>query len=162
MFSSTTVSLLLVAVVFVSHTHSNPISDDECQAQFYPNDECGGSISTPIQCVSKKLNLADTEISSCTSVGLFWSYPTNNFTLTIETPFTKAQQAYKLEIDNEQLRASVLHVYRIVDGQETEITTDDKKLIQNSDKNFQVVLKLQSFPAIFSYGVFINYKVTAL
>ncbi|CAF0787221.1 unnamed protein product [Adineta ricciae] len=144
MFSSTTVSLLLVAMIFVSHTHSNPVSDDECQAQFYPNDECRGSIAAPIQCVSKKLNLADTEISSCTSVGLFWSYPTNNFTLIIETPFTKAQQAYKLEIDNELLRASVFHFYRIVDGQETEITTDDKKLIQNSDENFQTVYSRRS------------------
>ncbi|UJR18727.1 hypothetical protein I4U23_005634 [Adineta vaga] len=165
MFYSMTISFLLAILISIAHVHSIPVSTgiaDSCDVDFSSSGSCTGTISISRECQTAKLNLATTDISTCTSVGLFWSYPTNNLTLTIGTPFTKKQQAYQIEIDNKQFRGNIFHVYRIVNGQEIEVTTTDEKLVLNSDADFQIVLKLQGLPTTLSYGVFINYKVVKM
>jgi hypothetical protein len=49
------------------------------------------------------------------------------------------------------------HVYRVFNNEETEITTQDAKLIQYSDSNYQVILKFQGPSHLSLYGVNINY-----
>jgi hypothetical protein len=80
-------------------------------------------------------------------------------TAIIDTPFTEKKQAYKLFIENEQLQPYISHVYRILDGRETEVTTTNKTLIQYSDANYQVILKFEGPPTLYYYGVFINYYI---
>ncbi|CAF1402044.1 unnamed protein product [Adineta ricciae] len=88
----------------------------------------------------------DSNVTKCATVSVMWYYPRDNLTLTIETCFTKKQRPYGIEIDNDELLKGIPHVYRILGGQETEITTTAKSIIQKSDNNFQVVLKLQGPP----------------
>ncbi|CAF1434538.1 unnamed protein product [Adineta ricciae] len=101
----------------------------------------------------------DSNVTKCATVSVMWYYPRDNLTLTIETSFTKKQRPYGIEIDNDELLKGIPHVYRILDGQETEITTTVKSIIQKSDNNFQVVLKLQGPPKLVALHADINYKV---
>jgi hypothetical protein len=80
----------------------------------------------------------------------------------IETPFTQKKQAYTIYFDNKSMNEAASHVYRVFHGQETEVTTTDSKLIQYSDANYQVILKLQAPSQMSLYGVFINYEVSAM
>jgi len=119
-----------------------------------------GGVSFPNDCNSKILNLANTELAkSSTSVGLFWSYPVNTMTLIIETPFTQKREPYAISIDNEELKQAISHVYRVLNNQETEITTSDDKLVQKSDSNYQIILKFQGPPEMRYYGVRISYDI---
>ncbi|UJR20007.1 hypothetical protein I4U23_023141 [Adineta vaga] len=156
MFHPMTISVFFVTLIIISHVYS---IEDSCGAGFNLYSGCSGTITTSRDCKTSKLNLGNTTITTCNPVGLFWSYPTDNLTLTIETLFTKEHRAYKIVIDNKQLSGAISHVYRIINGKETEVTTTDEKLFQTSDTNYQVILKLQGPPTIYYYGVFIDYQV---
>ncbi|CAF2510894.1 unnamed protein product [Rotaria sp. Silwood2] len=121
--------------------------------------ECSATISVHTDCKSSTVDLTDTEIAnSCTTGSFFWSYPTNNLTIIIKTPFTKKQEAFKIDIDNQQLMQYVLHVYRVFDDKELEVTTTADRLIQDSS-NYEIALKFEGPPNLMYYGVFINYNV---
>ncbi len=53
---------------------------------------------------------------------------------------------------------AVSHVYRVFNDQEDEITTKEKTLKQDSDKNYQIRLKFQGPTHLSRYGVNIDYK----
>lgn len=166
MSSINMVFLLLLTVAIISFIEAVPITENiisTCDADYDEYRLCSQSISSPAGCKETKFNLSNTNTSkTCTSVNLFWNYPVDNLTTIIETPFTQKKQAYKLYIDNEQLTPYISHVYRILNGKETEVTTTDKILIQHSDANYQVILKFQGPPTLYYYGVFINYNITVV
>ena len=153
---------LPVIIVILSIIKAAPATQHtvrSCKAR-YTEYECSLSISSPslLNCKETQFNLIETETSKvCTSAQLFWNYPVNNLTITITTPFTSKKQAYTVSIDNEELQVAVFHVYRILNGQETEVTTNDTTLVQDSDANYQVILKFQGPPTLTYYGVFIRY-----
>ena len=110
---------------------------------------------------SHVFSLADTELAkSKKSVEIFWSYPMNTLTLTIETPFTHQGRPYSISLDNKGLSASIKHLYRLLDGQETEIPINDERIVEESDSNYQVILKFQAPSEMSTYGVFIKYGIS--
>jgi hypothetical protein len=48
----------------------------------------------------------------------------------IETPFTKTRRPFMIELDNRRMMNVILHVYRLINGRETEITTKENKIKQ--------------------------------
>jgi len=160
-----TAFLLLMTVTVISLVCGASVTNgniDSCDDRFYSAGQCSGIIESNGTCQESKLNLGNTNISTCTSVELFWTYPIDNLTITIETPFTQKQQAYTIYINNEKLQGAIPHIFRVFNGQETEVTTTDKRLIQYSDVNYQVILKFQAPPKLTYFGVFINYEVTKM
>ncbi|CAF3280909.1 unnamed protein product [Rotaria socialis] len=158
------VFVLLVSVIVRPVVLGVPVRDNDvhesCEAQFWSNDLCSGTVSVRGDCKTATLNFAHTNMSEiCTSINFFWSYPIGNLTIIIETPFTIKQQNYMVQFDNDHMMGAISNVYRLIDGKETEVTTTASKLIQYADSNYQVVLKLQGPPNLFYYGVFIDYEV---
>ncbi|CAF1170087.1 unnamed protein product [Didymodactylos carnosus] len=82
----------------------------------------------------------------------------NNLTVTIGTHYTQQRKPFTLYLDN-RLGEYIQHIYRVHDGQETEITSKDETIIQYSDTNYQVILKLQEAETIGPYVAFVNYRV---
>ncbi|CAF3997688.1 unnamed protein product, partial [Rotaria sp. Silwood1] len=91
-----------------------------------------------------------------------WAYPMNNFTIIIEAPFTQQLQSYSIAIDNALIKESDIRVYRILDGREIEVKSTGDVIVQNSDSNYQVILKFQAPSTIGLYVLPFNYKVTKL
>ena len=147
-----TTSLATTVPTTITPVHS-------CDAKRGGYTQCSAPISSPAGCKETKLDLTNTNTSkACTSVSLFWGYPIGNLTTIFATPFTQKKQAYNLHIDNEKLKSSIFHVYRLQNGQEKEVTTTAKTLIQHSDDNYQVILKFSGPRSLLTYGVFINYN----
>ncbi len=145
-------------LLFASTVHARTITDDSCETHINKLDTCWAIVSFSGDCYSSNVNLTNTEYAKCISNIFFWSYPLNNMTLIIETEFTQQHQSYTIHLDNEQLMSTVTNVYRILNNQEKEITTKDKILIQNSDSNYQIILKFQGPTHLGRYGVNIDYK----
>ncbi|CAF3571103.1 unnamed protein product [Rotaria sp. Silwood1] len=109
---------------------------------------------------SRVLNLANTELAQTPdSIEIFWSYPTGTMTLIIETPYTKQHQPYTISLHAEHLKPSIEHIYRLLDGKQTEIPMNDTNIVQKSDSNYQVILQLQGSPQMKTYGVYIKYDI---
>ncbi len=102
-------------------------------------DPCWRIVSITGFCKSSTLNLSNTSIARCSVIHLSW--------------------AYAIYIDNDGMMGPVEHIYRLINDQEIEITTTDSKLIQYSDSNYQVILKLQNPSKFIYYDVFIDYQV---
>jgi hypothetical protein len=159
--------VLLLTVIAEPIVLGVPVTDNDihesCEAQLSPHADpyqCSGTVSVRLDCKISTLNLTHTNMSErCNSIDLFWSYPVDNLTMIIETPFSKKQQAYTIELNNERIMGAISHVYRLIDGKEIEVTTKESKLIQHSDSKYQVILKLQGPPKLTYYGVFIDYDV---
>ncbi|CAF3563621.1 unnamed protein product [Rotaria sp. Silwood1] len=134
---------------------------NESEGLFFDISEPGrATVSFPNNTEQKTLNLAGTDLAkSCSSVNIFWSYPTGLLTLIIETAYTEKQQLYAIHIDNGHLSASISDVYQVIDDEEIKVTTTDKKIILNSDSNYQVIVKFQGPPEMKTYGVSINYDI---
>jgi hypothetical protein len=115
-------------------------------------------ISFSGDCRSTNVSLSNTEYANCTADRLFWSYPLYNMTLTIETLFTRQHQPFTIALDNVKLSTAISNVYRIINNQETDVTTHDKTLIQHSDSNYQIILKFQGPTRLTRYGINIEYK----
>ncbi|CAF5015194.1 unnamed protein product, partial [Rotaria sp. Silwood1] len=63
-----------------------------------------------------------------------------------ETPFTQERQPYAIRLNNEQLKQFKdydVRIYRILNGQETQLISSDQVIVQNSDSNYQIILKFQ-------------------
>ena len=142
--------------------NSDASSDSSCQSHVDKLDSCQAVISFSGDCLSPKIDLSSTEFSQCEAVKFFWSYPLNNMTLVIETPFTRSHQRFLMRLDNQQLTGAVSHVYRIFNNQETDVTTRDDTLIQYSDPNYQIILKFQGPTRLSRYGVDIDYRTEAM
>lgn len=80
-------------------------------------------------------------------------------TLVLDSPFTGSQQKYQMSFDNQQIMSAVSHVYRIIDGEEIDVTTTEPKLIQTSDDNYQIILKFEGPTSLTRYGLNIVYDV---
>ncbi len=101
--------VLLVTLVVEPIALGIPVTDngidESCEAELWENGEpyqCSAVVTVRGGCEAGTLHLGRSNVSKiCTSVGLFWSYPMNNLTMFIETPFTEKQQAYTIEFDND-------------------------------------------------------------
>lgn len=153
-------SFLVLSLVLI--VHSRTITDDSCEKHIDKLDTCMATISTSGNCESFKVSLSDTEYSSCITNSFFWSYPLNNLTLIIETPFTFKKEPYSISLNNEQLSGAISNVYRIINNEEKEITTHDKVFTQHSDSNYQIILKFQGPTHLSRYGVNIDYKTVQI
>ncbi|CAF0874109.1 unnamed protein product [Rotaria sp. Silwood1] len=151
---SSIILLLFTSVLIVENSVTN-----SCQAQVDKLDTCMAVVQFSGDCNSGIVNLTNTDYAKCNTTSFFWSYPRYNLTLMIETPFTKKHQPYTIYLDNEQVMSAVSHVYRVFNNQETDVTTKDRTLIQYSDSNYQIILKLQGPDRLQRYGVNINYDV---
>ncbi|CAF1434492.1 unnamed protein product [Adineta steineri] len=157
---------MLVAVMVAAIVQGVPVTDnhmrESCEAHFYSYgaDPCDGTVSVRGGCKSSTLNFAHTNTSkTCTSVKFFWSYPVDNLTMIIETPFTEKQQQYSIKFNVDRTMGAITNVFRIFGREEILITPAESKLIQPSDSNYQIILKLQGPSKLTSYGVFIDYEV---
>lgn len=147
--------LIISFCLLITFIQANPIVDQSCEVHASEPSDCYTNVWVPNTCHSATLDLTKSEFTkSCNNVTLFWSYPVDNLTITFgnghNTPFTMA-------IPTEYLLAALPHIYRIIDGRETEVTTTKPELIQTSDSNNHIILKFQGPPALYFYGVFINY-----
>lgn len=87
-----------------------------------------------------------------------WSFPYNNLTLVIETKHTPLREPFFINIENSEMKEFPFRIYRIQGTSETEIKSVTNTILQNSDQNFQVILKIQAssthfffeFPFIYS------------
>lgn len=156
-------SFIVVWIVLISLglIQAAPTDQATCIAQLLtPSSSCWNSIIVPRQCQSATINLGNNDLTPCSAVGLMWSYPTNNLTITIETSFTKQSQAYAISIDNGQIKDYTIRMYRILNDKEVEIKSIDDRIVLTSDANYQIILKLQGPPSIFYYGFPLSYNVT--
>ncbi|CAF1006880.1 unnamed protein product [Rotaria sordida] len=137
--------------------------DESCEATVLDSsDPCWSSIVVPRSCESATFNLGTMRFKLCTKVGFMWSYPLHNLTVTIETPFTQKRQPYAINIDNSLIKDYSIRIYRIIDGHETEVKSMDDVIVQDSDSNYQIILKFQGPSTIYYYGFPFNYNVTEL
>ncbi|CAF0909576.1 unnamed protein product [Rotaria sp. Silwood1] len=137
--------LVLIAAGLI---HSVRIKQESCTVKILDSSlPCWSGITSPRTCKSAILNLGDTKYKSCTTVGLgWWSDSTNSLTINIETPFTQERQPYAIRLNNEQLKQFKdydVRIYRILNGQETQLISSDQVIVQNSDSNYQIILKFQ-------------------
>lgn len=138
-----------------------PTVNDSCEVQIYnTGSPCAGLINVPRTCQSATADLATTTYKSCDAVDITWAYPIDNLTIIVETPFTQRQQSYAIHIDNRYFKEYPLPIYRIIDGHETEIKTTDDTIVQKSDSNYQVIMKLQAETTISYYISIFRYNVT--
>lgn len=146
-------SFVLSFLVFsvVATVYSTPVIDIDikgsCNADMDNYPPCAAVVGAPAGCSSTIVNLTNTIFSKCSTSCFIWLQPdNNNMTFIIETPFTQARQAYNISLANSILMEVVLHVYRILNNRETEVTTHGGTLVQVSDSNYQVILKFQGPP----------------
>ncbi|CAF1532468.1 unnamed protein product [Rotaria sordida] len=106
------------------------------------------------------LNLVHTELAqSPDSVQLFWSYPTKIMSSITERPFTEQRRPYTVSLHAESLRRPIKNVYRVLNGQQTEIPISNGNIIQQSNSDYQVILQFQAPPNITTYGTYIKYDI---
>ncbi|CAF3670398.1 unnamed protein product [Rotaria socialis] len=149
------VSFIVLLVITVARAAS--AQDRQCDMQAYRDSDCVATISFPYSCPSASVDLTNLDfLKSCTSVNLRWAYPANNLTLIIGT---HQHQAFTISINNDRLMNFVSHVFRIIDDKETEVTTKDHKLIENSDSHYQIKLKLHVPPELMPYLGFVDYNI---
>lgn len=154
-----TVSFLVLLSIGLIHT--TPIVEESCEAELYNRTApCNGLIWVTKPCKEATAHLATTSFKSCDVVALIWAYPINNLTVIIETPFTQQHQPYAIHINNKQIRSSDFSLYRILNGHETKIKSIEDIIVQQSDSNYQVILKVQAETIESLYILPINYNVT--
>lgn len=155
-------SIVFFSILFVTVT-GNPIVfgvQDACEVQFRTYDTCSGTLTVKPECKSSMLNLTDSFTSQLCETTLFvWSYPSNNLTIIIETPFTKKHEKYAISLYNDRIIGVIPHVYRIIDGKEIDVTSKEQKLTQYSDSNYQIILKFQAPPSLTVKGADLAYDV---
>jgi hypothetical protein len=154
---STILFLVLLSIGFIQ---AIPAVDESCKVQIYNwEGPCAGLIIVPKTCTSATADLSTTKFESCDRVDLTWSYPMNNLTIIVETPYTKQHQPYTINIDNINFKLYPLPIYRIEDGHERQIKTTADVIVEKSDSNYQVIMKLQAESTIGYYLSFFRYNV---
>jgi len=154
-------TITFLVLLSVGHIQAIPIADESCDVQIYHQPTpCDGSLVVPYSCESATANLTGTRFESCDTIHFTWAYPLNNLTIIIATTYTQQRQPYAINIDNGFFKVYPLPIYRILDGQETEITTTDDVIVQKSDSNYEVILKFQAQTTVSYYISHIYYNVT--
>ena len=154
-------TLTVFVLLSIAFVQAIPVKNELCQAQVFDNPgSCQSTIRMPQSCNSSTLNLEGTQFASCTDVRLSWNYPVNNLTIIMKTPFTLRNQPYAVHIDTYYMGG--IRLYRIRDGKETEVKSTDNAIVQLSDSNHEVILKLQAASTLSLYVLFFNYKVTKI
>jgi hypothetical protein len=154
-------TITFLVVLSISFIQVIPITSESCKAQILDSSNpCSSSVIVSRSCDTATLNLGETRFKTCTEVRLFWSYPMNNLTVTVETPFTQQHQPYTINIDNRLIKDYSVGIYRILNGQEIHVKSVDDVIVQNSDSNYQIILKFQAEKTITYYGFPFMYKVT--
>lgn len=156
---------VVLLVILVGGTHwFNPIAgstNNSCVPDLFQFSRCHPTVSFDFDCRTSTFNLAQhRNISSCSSVNIFWSYPMNNLTVIIQTQWTQKHRPYTIHVRANYLKPQILHLYRINQGIEKEIKIRGKVIKEKSDKNYEVILKFQAPKTLQFYGVFIEYNVT--
>ncbi|CAF0889971.1 unnamed protein product [Adineta steineri] len=150
-------TMLFIVLLVITVARAAPVQDETCDVQAYRQSHCTASVFVQHGCTSATVDLIHTDfLQSCSSVRLNWAYAANNLTLIIGR---QEHQAFTVTINNDQLIETVSHIYRIIGNQETEVTTKDHKLVQKSDSNGQIKLKLEVPPELMPYVVFVNYDI---
>lgn len=121
---------------------------------------CGGLIYVHSTCNESTANLDPTSLKSCDAVDLTWAYPMKILTITIETPYTQQHQPYTVSIDNTRFQSPTFQLYRMLNGHETLIKSPDNVVVEKSDSNYQVILKVQAPFSISLYLMKFGYKIT--
>ncbi|CAF1123352.1 unnamed protein product [Rotaria sordida] len=123
-----------------------------------PDFPCDGYLSTDSRCNNSFLNIANTPFCVCSNVSLFWNYPMQNLTITIEAAnYAKLKQPYTVSL-NDAFNFPVYRVYP--NGKEVLISRRTATPVaQRSDENYQVVLKFQGPKRLTFYGASIEYQV---
>ncbi len=135
------------------------IKDESCEAQIIPwGGPCSGAIVVSRLCQSGTFHLEKTPFKPCDALSFMWSYPINNLTAVIETPFTQQHQSYSINLNNG--KDYDIRKYVIVNGEEIEIKSSEDVIVLNSDSNYQIKLKFQAETTISYYASSIAYNVT--
>jgi hypothetical protein len=143
--------------------HAAPITEEPCEAGVYTSTgPCAGTIWTNKPCENATVHIATTSYKSCDVVDFTWAYPMYNLTFIVETPYTKQHQPYELHLDNRRFRGSEFSWYRILNGQETKITSDADTVIEKSDSNYEVIFKIQALTTVSLYIFPVHYSATQL
>lgn len=155
-------SFFIIILSLITIVHNAAIAENPtCIAEVDKFSQCAADISAPFGCKSTVLNFTNTGFAQCQGVNFFYASGANNMTLIIETSFTQQRQPYYLSLANSPIMEIILHVYRIIDNQEIDITTRNATLVQKSDSNYQIILKFQGPPVSTRGGVhviFTSYK----
>jgi hypothetical protein len=157
MQSSIVFCLLVGSLISV---HASVPAKRSCDPTVFENSKCNLGISYDRSCKSMKLNLGkNAKIKLCSTVNIFWSYPTNNLTLVIETSFTSERQPFRIRLSRKQLKPQISYVYRVVKRQVTELKPSNRTSVVKSDSQYRVMIKFQAPSKLQYYGVFIKYDV---
>lgn len=136
-------------------------TNNSCVPDIFQFNRCNPTVSFDFDCPTSTFNLAQhRNISSCSSVDIFWSYPMNNLTVIIQTMWTQKRRPYTIHLRAKYLKPQILHLYRINQGVEKEVKIRGNVIKEKSDKNYKVILKFQAPKTLQFYGVFIEYNVT--
>ena len=151
--------ILFLVLLSTGFVQGASVIDEQCEGQISAwSDPCTGAIIVPRSCLSAIVYLEMTPFKSCDALYFMWSYPMNNLTMIIETPFTPHHQSYSVHLSNPQ--GYDIRKYLIVNGHEVEIKSTEDIIVLNSDSNYQIRLKLQAETTISYYGFPIAYNVT--
>ena len=154
-------TLLFLVTMASGLTQTVALLNEPCQARVSDMTElCDGYVWTSGLCNDSIVTVGTNTSKSCDQIDLSWDYPVNNMTITFETPYTREHQPYNLSFDNTWLSGSRFVFYRVIDGKESEINSDDDVLVQKSDSNYQVILKIQAKRTLSLYVLFIHYNIT--
>ena len=153
--------LVLLVIFFGTNLIDTVVGNNNtCVPSIYQYDRCHPTVSMEFECSASTWNLAENQnISSCSSVEIFWSYPMNNLTIIIQTIWTEKHRPYTIHLQAKNLKPQILHLYRIEQGVEKQVKIRGKVIKQKSDENYQIILKFQAPKILQFYGVFIRYSV---
>jgi hypothetical protein len=149
--------IFVATITYLYVVNGSPINDS-CHARTSSFAQCTATVMTD-GCEDSTLNLNATEFNDCGSIRFFWSYPQYNLTISIASPFTEQKTAFTIYLDNREARSGVNRIFRIRNGQETDVTTSDEILVQQSDENYLCILKFAAPERLQRYGVNINWEV---
>ncbi|CAF1281737.1 unnamed protein product [Rotaria sordida] len=159
MFSSLSLIFLFIAAFIGTVTYAAPVSNDACQAKFDNRDTCRIGVMADFSCLISTLNLAETNLASCNSGSIFWSYPSNTLKVTFKTLFTQKRQPFSIRLDTEEIMLAVSRVCQVSPEASFELQPVGNIIIAKSDSNYEVVLKFEAPPRWKFYGRNINYIV---
>ncbi|CAF4428750.1 unnamed protein product, partial [Rotaria sp. Silwood2] len=139
--------VLVLLPVVANVVVGDDLESDEfnCEPRYWtsgPEFPCYGHLSTGFKCNNSFLSISDTPFYDCSNVSLFWNYPMYNWIVNIEAAnYTNLKQPFAVTLSN----TFGLPAYRIYpNGQEVLISsTTAEQVVQTSDENYQVVLKIQ-------------------
>jgi len=136
--------VVLLATTGLSASIKDINITNTCDAPIERYSNCTGRVESVDGCTSAFVNFTNTPSAQCTAINYLWTQPADNLTMILETSFTKADQAYKINFDNYSLLELVTHVYQIINNQEIEVTTHTSTLTLPSDSNYQVIVKFET------------------